>query len=63
MDVSTDISVMKTMFKQDGLTPDDLEQMKKKQAAQPSMEKGPTLDELKKEIDRTEKEKAEALRK
>jgi len=63
MDVSTDISVMKTMFKQDGLTPDDLEQMKKKQASQPSMEKGPTLDELKKEIDRTEKEKAEALRK
>ena len=32
MDVSTDISVMKTMMKQEGLTDDDLTAMRKKQA-------------------------------
>ena len=32
MDVSTDISVMKTMMRQQGLTPTELEQMKKEQA-------------------------------
>ena len=59
LDVSTDISVMKTMMKQQGLTPDDLEAMRRKQAA---MEKGPTLEELKKQINASEKEKAEALK-
>ena len=34
MDVSSDISVMKTLMKQEGLTPDDLEAMRQEQAAQ-----------------------------
>lgn len=51
LDVSTDISVMKTVLRQQGLTPDDLEAMRMKEAQRKAMEEGPTLDELKKQID------------
>lgn len=60
LDVSTDISVMKTMMKQQGLTPDDLEEMKRRQG---QMEKGPTLEELKTQIRETEKARDEATTK
>lgn len=60
MDVSTDISVMKTMMKQQGLTPGDLEAMKMKNA-QPSMEQGPTLSELQKQIDEQKQKEAETV--
>ena len=55
MDVSADISVMKTMMQQEGLTPDELEAYRRRQAAQQAqMETGPTIDELQEEIDAAE---------
>lgn len=57
LDVSTDISVMKTVLKQQGLTPDDLSAMTADDRQQEQMEKGPTLEELRKQIDAQEKVK------
>ncbi len=52
MDVSTDISVMKTVMKQQGLTQDELTAFRKKQ----ELGEGPTLAELKEQIKEAEKE-------
>ena len=46
LDVATDISVMKTMMKQEGLTPDDLEEIRKKEEMRKEIEEGPTLQEM-----------------
>ena len=55
MDVSADISVMKTMMQQEGLTPDELEAYRRRQEAQQAqMETSQTLDELQEEIDAAE---------
>ena len=55
MDVSADISVMKTMMQQDGLTPDEMEAYRRRQEAQQAqMETSETLDELQQEIDAAE---------
>ncbi|MBQ0058493.1 MAG: 5-bromo-4-chloroindolyl phosphate hydrolysis family protein [Lachnospiraceae bacterium] len=48
MDLSTDISVMKTVMRQQGLTEGEL---KAEEAASGEWENGPTLDELKAQID------------
>ncbi len=50
LDVSTDISVMKTMMKQEGLAEDDLEAMRKKQQMQAQIETGPPLKDLEEDI-------------
>ena len=46
LDVATDISVMKTMMKQEGLTPDDLEEIRRKEEMRKEIEEGPTLQEM-----------------
>ena len=46
LDVATDISVMKTMMKQEGLAPDDLEELRRKEEMRKEIEEGPTLEEM-----------------
>ena len=46
LDVATDISVMKTMMKQEGLAPDDLEEIRRKEEMRKEIEEGPTLQEM-----------------
>ena len=46
LDVATDISVMKTMMKQEGLAPDDLEEIRRKEEMRKEIEEGPTLEEM-----------------
>ena len=50
MDVSTDISVMKTMMKQEGLADDDLSAMRKKKQMQAQIENGPLLKDMEEDI-------------
>ena len=50
LDVSTDISVMKTMMQQEGLTDDDLAAMRKKQQMQAQIETGPLLKDMEEDI-------------
>ena len=55
LDVATDISVMKTVMRQQGLTPDELEAFKQAGGEEPALEFGPTLEELQEQIAASEK--------
>lgn len=50
LDVSTDISVLKSMMRQEGLTDDELTVLRKKQEMQAKMETGPTLSQMEEDI-------------
>ena len=55
LDVTTDISVMKTIMRQEGLTPDDLAEIERRTKERKKMETGPTLEELSGQIREMEK--------
>ena len=57
LDVSTDISVMKNMMRQQGLTPDDLEMIRRQQEQQ--LAGSPNLDDLQAYANKTEQKEEE----
>jgi len=56
LDVSTDISVLKTLMKQEGLAEDDIKAMQKKAEQIKEIEQGPTIPEMQAELEKEKKE-------